>query len=286
MALDQLAAEPDSYETYGHFLARHGFDDHFVQHYALPVVACVWSTGGADALDYPASYLFEFLANHGFLQRGEAPQWYVVEGGSRTYVDAIRSRLTDVRTGDPVTSITRKDDRVALVDASGQEHAFDKVVLATHADESLRLLTDASEAEFDVLGAFDYSSNLTRLHRDPGTLRSRPAERASWNFRLAACGERRDDVQVSYWMNRLQGLPEDDPLVVTLNGTEVDPGSTIATMSYQHPIFNPTSVAAQRRLPELNSAQTAFAGAYHGWGFHEDGCRSGVTAAAHFGVRW
>jgi predicted NAD/FAD-binding protein len=282
LARRHLAAEPGSLETYGDFLSRHRFDDHFVQHYALPVVACVWSTGGGSVRDYPAAYLFEFLANHGFLASGDAPQWYVVDGGSRSYVDALRSHLDDVRTADPVTAVTRKDDRVTLLDAAGREHDFDRVVIATHADEGLRLLTDATEAEFDVLGAFDYSSNTTQLHTDVSVLRDDPRQRASWNFRLASCEEQPDDVQVSYWMNRLQGHDDADPLVVTLNDVKVDPERVLATMSYTHPIFTPTSVAAQRRLAEINTNQTAYAGAYHGWGFHEDGCRAGAAAAAHF----
>lgn len=285
-ARQHLRNHPDSLETYGEFLERHGFDSRFVHHYALPVVACVWSMGAGDARNYPAGYLFEFLSNHGFLNPRGAPQWYVVRDGSRSYVDALRTRLDDVRVGEPVTAVTRKDDRVVLRDAAGHEHDFDRVVIATHADEALALLTDASDAEFDVLGAFAYSHNTTRLHRDAGVLSPRRRERASWNFRLSRCGEQSDDVQVSYWMNRLQGHPEDHPVVVTLNDAAIDPDDVVAAVTYQHPIFDPESVAAQRRLAELNTSQTAFAGAYHGWGFHEDGCRAGAAAAAHFGVSW
>jgi predicted NAD/FAD-binding protein len=286
-ARQHLREAPQSLETYGAFLRRLRFGEHFVHHYALPVVACVWSMGGNDARDYPAAYLFEFLANHGFLSLRDAPQWHVVAGGSRTYVHAIRQHLGDVRVADPATAVARKDDRVVVIDADGREQAFDRVVLATHADEALALLTDATEDEFEILGAFDYSVNATRLHRDLSVLSEHRRERASWNFRLASCDQQNDDVQVSYWMNRLQGHDESDPVVVTLNDdVAVDPAAMVAEMRYGHPIFNPTSVAAQRRLPELNTTQTAFAGAYHGWGFHEDGCRAGVAAAAHFGVSW
>lgn len=286
-ALAHLAADPDSTETYGEFLDREQFSPHFVRHYALPIVACVWSTGQRDALDYPAAYLFEFLSNHGFLQLGDAPQWHVVDGGSRTYVDKLSGLLDDVRTGSGVVSVARKESGVIVSDDNGRQLDFDRVVIATHADEALTLLSDPTDDEFDVLGSFGYAANTTQLHRDDSVLRKRVAERASWNFRLAACDEQPDRVQVSYWMNRLQGLDPRDPYVVTLNDTSrVDPGAVIATMEYSHPIFTPAAVRAQRRLPGLNTARTAFAGAYHGWGFHEDGCRSGVAAAEHFEVTW
>ncbi len=286
-AQGHLTDNPTSLETYGDFLRRHRFGDDFAAHYALPIVSCVWSSGHRAALDYPAAYLFEFLSHHGFLLRGDAPQWFVVEGGSRVYVDKIRRRLSDVRQHTEVTAVSRKSDRVVVEDAGGGQHDFDRVVVATHADRALALLTDATEDEFEVLGAFGYSTNATWLHRDVSVLPSRRAERAGWNFRLDACDQQAEQVQVSYWMNRLQGHPETSPLVVTLNGSDrVDRDRVIAEMDYQHPIFTPGSVAAQRRLPTLNTARTAYAGAYHGWGFHEDGCRAGVAAAAHFGVEW
>ena len=278
---------PDSLETYGEFLERLGFRRHFVEHYALPVVACVWSSGHRDTLDYPAAYLFTFLSHHGFLDPGDAPQWYVVDGGSQTYVDRLRHHLADVRHTDPVAAVARTADRVVVTDGQGRRHDFDKVVIATHADEALALLSDATELELEVLDAFRYSTNPTQLHRDDSVLPSRVEERASWNFRLASCDQHSEHVQVSYWMNRLQGHSEDRPLVVTLNGGDrVDAARVIAEMSYTHPIFTPASVAAQRRLGAIQSERTAFAGAYHGWGFHEDGCRAGAAAAEHFGVAW
>ncbi len=286
-ALDLVRDDPDSLETYGEFLERMSFGTHFVEHYALPVVSCVWSSGHRDALDYPAAYLFAFLSNHGFLQLGDAPQWYVVAGGSRTYVDELGRQLADVRRSDPVTAVTRKADRVVVADAAGHQHDFDKVVLATHADEALRLLSDPTPDEFAVLGAFRYSANQTQLHRDDTVLPRRREERASWNFHLTSCDQDSEQVQVSYWMNRLQGHPERQPLLVTLNGGDrVDPDQVIAEMAYTHPIFTPESVAAQRRLASIQSERTAFAGAYHGWGFHEDGCQAGVAAAEHFGATW
>ncbi|MEP6666702.1 MAG: FAD-dependent oxidoreductase, partial [Nocardioidaceae bacterium] len=255
-----LTDDSTSSLTYGDFLAANRFSQHFVEHYALPIVACVWSSGRRDALDYPAAYLFAFLAHHGFLDLGDAPEWYVVEGGSRAYVEAIRSRLSDVLTDDAVVSVERLDDGVTVTDAAGKGRRFDKIVLATHADEALALLADATREEKEVLGAFGYSTNVTQLHRDDTVLPRRTAERASWNFHLDDCHQDTEHVQVSYWMNRLQHHPAAHPLVVTLNGTErVERGAVIATMDYTHPTYTLGSVAAQRRLDELNTAQTTFA---------------------------
>ena len=286
-ALRLLAEEPESGLTYGEFLDRHGFDRHFVTHYALPIVSCVWSMGHREALDYPAAYLFAFLDHHGFLRLGDAPTWHTVVGGSRTYVGAITSRLDVVRTRTRVTAVSRKPDAVEVDDELGAHHSFDKVVLATHADDALALLTDAGEDEQEVLGAFGYSRNVTHLHRDESVLPARRTGRASWNYRLEGCRTVTDRSRVSYWMNRLQGHPESDPLVVTLNpGDGETPSDVVATMTYLHPTYTAASVAAQRRLAGLNSDRLAFAGAYHGWGFHEDGCRSGVAAAEALGATW
>jgi uncharacterized protein len=286
-ALRLLADEPDSGLTYGEFLDRYGFDEHFVTHYALPIVSCVWSMGHREALDYPAAYLFAFLDHHGFLVLNDAPTWHTVVGGSRSYVGAITSRLDVVRTRTRVTAVSRKPDAVEIDDALGAHHAFDKVVIATHADDALTLLTDADEDEQAVLGAFGYSRNVTHLHRDETVLPARRTGRASWNYRLEGCRAVTDRSRVSYWMNLLQGHAESDPLVVTLNPGEGEtPSDVIATMTYLHPTYTAASVAAQDRLAGLNSDRLAFAGAYHGWGFHEDGCRSGVAAAEALGATW
>ena len=291
-ALAFLEEHPTSEQTYADFLAEHGFDRHFVTHYALPVVSCVWSMGHSDALAYPAAYLFAFLRHHGFLTLGDTPTWHTVVGGSRSYVQAITRRLDVVRPGTRVTALSRKPENVEIdsrpVGGGPNEHqSFDKVVIATHADEALRLLTDANEEEQKLLGTFGYSTNVAWLHRDESALPAQRRARASWNYRLEDCDTLTDRTRVSYWMNRLQGHHEADPLVVTLN-PEVGPAPehVIATMTYEHPTYTAESVAAQSRLASLNSDRLAFAGAYHGWGFHEDGCRSGVTAAAALGATW
>jgi predicted NAD/FAD-binding protein len=286
-ALRLLADDPTSSTSYGEFLDQHGFDRHFVTHYALPIVSCVWSMGHQEALAYPAAYLFAFLEHHGFLVLGDAPTWHTVVGGSRSYVERITGRLDVVRAGTAVTAVGRTPDGIEVDDAHGAHHVFDKVVLATHADDALALLRDADAAEKELLGTVGYSTNVAWLHRDESVLPARPGGRASWNYRLEGCSAVTDRSKVSYWMNRLQGHPETDPIVVTLNPDEAAaPRDVVATMTYRHPTYTADSVAAQPLLARLDTDRVAFAGAYHGWGFHEDGCRSGVAAAAALGAVW
>lgn len=286
--------------TYRDFLHRHRFPGTFVRLYAVPLVSCVWSMGRGAALDYPARYLFRFLAHHGMLAINGSPQWRTVVGGSRRYVDAIAARLPDVRAGHPVVAVHRSADEVRVRDASGHESFHDAVVLATHADQALGLLADATPDEKEVLGAFRYSRSRTVLHTDARWLPAARRAQASWNYRIAAGpaggdGTGAGDVPVAgdhppvvtYWMNRLQGLDSATPYLVTLNADRpIDPAYVLAEMDYEHPIYDLATVRAQRRLPSLTSPTTVFAGAYHGWGFHEDGCRSGVEAAAALGTTW
>ncbi|KQS61185.1 amine oxidase [Geodermatophilus sp. Leaf369] len=273
--------------TLGAFLALGGYSDYFVRHFMVPVVSCVWSSGTGLSLQYPAVYLFRFLANHGMLSVTGSPQWRTVTGGSRAYVEKAAKGLTAVRTGSGVTSLTRHVDGVELVDADGERHAADVVVVATHPDQALALLGDPTDDERAVLGAFSYSRNETLLHTDPTILPRAAEAKASWNYRMNACGQDSDTVQVTYWMNKLHAIYEPLDYLVTLNAPEkVDPSTVLRRMVYDHPEYTPASVAAQRRLPALNTGRTAFAGAYHGWGFHEDGCASGVRAAESLGSGW
>jgi predicted NAD/FAD-binding protein len=273
--------------TYGEFLEREGFTEHFVAHYAVPVVSCVWSSGRETALLYPARYLFRFLDQHGMLAVTGSPQWYTVVGGSRTYVERLAARLPDVRRSAAVTDITRQPDGVEIRDVNGRLTSFDRVVIATHADQALALLTDPSDQEVQTLKAFGYSPNETVLHTDASLLPEATAARASWNYRMSSCTTTDEPTVVTYWMNRLQGHRCPQDYLVTLNARErIDAGDVLAVMDYEHPIYTAESVAAQCHLSDLATDQTVYAGAYHGWGFHEDGCRSGVEAARHFGVIW
>ncbi|MGW2787850.1 NAD(P)/FAD-dependent oxidoreductase [Streptomyces populi] len=282
-----LEAGADDTLTLGAFLERAGFSSYFRAHFMTPVVSAVWSCDAQTALKYPAAYLFRFLVHHGMLSVTGSPVWRTVTGGSKTYVDRIAAGLHEVRSGAPVRSVLRHTDGVDVTVGDGTTASYDHVVLATHPDQALRLLADATPEEKDVLGAFCYSRNTTQLHTDTSLLPRASGARASWNYLMPDCRAGADRVRVSYDMNRLQRLDAAQSYVVTLGGQDrVDPARVLARMTYEHPIYTPESIAAQRRLPELNSPVAAFAGAYHGWGFHEDGCRSGVEAAAALGVRW
>lgn len=271
--------------TFGELLRREGFSPAFIRLYAVPLVACVWSTGGAQALDYPARYLLRFLDHHGMLSIGDSPRWATVEGGSRTYVEAVASRVAEIRCGATVVAVARGADEVSIRDAAGGETVVDRVVVATHPDQALGLLTDPTRPEAEVLGAFRYTPNTAVLHQDSSLMPRSKGARASWNYLVRGDGD--GAPVVTYWMNRLQGLPAEQPLYVTLNDDGlVREDLVLRRMTYAHPAYDLASVRAQRRLPELNTGRTAFAGAYHGWGFHEDGARAGVAAAASFGVTW
>lgn len=273
--------------TWGEFLEQGRYSRFFIEHFAVPLVACVWSSGDDDALSYPARHLFRFLENHGMLTIGGSPTWRTVVGGSRTYVARVAAALDDVRAATPVTAVTREDDHVAVRTADGAEMRFDQVVIATHADDALAILADASPEEKADLAAIGYSANTTWLHRDGSVLPTSPRARGSWNYRKVACDTGASRVVVSYWMNHLQGLDTADDLVVTLNAPDsVDPSTVVAEMTYRHPVFTTDAVAAAQRLRTAGGPRLAFAGAHLGWGFHEDGARSGLEAAERLGGSW
>lgn len=272
--------------TLGEFAADRALSRYTVAHFLVPLVSAVWSCPPGTALDYPARYLFAFLANHGMLGVWGSPRWRTVVGGSRSYVERVAKNLDAVRTGAPVRSLERRPGGVRLR-AGGDLLEFDAAVVAVHADRALALLERPTPAERAVLGAFRYSRNRTLLHTDTSVLPRDPAVRASWNHRLPSCDPDAGAVRVSYDMNRLQRLPGRRRHLVTLNDDgRVDPRLVLAEMDYEHPVYTPEALAAQRRLPDLDDGVIAFAGAHHGWGFHEDGCASGVRAAESLGAVW
>ncbi|MFD7615108.1 NAD(P)/FAD-dependent oxidoreductase [Streptomyces sp. NPDC059828] len=286
-AARRLLARGDDSVTFGAFLERENFPPYFVGHFAVPLVAAVWSCAADTALDYPAAYLFRFLDHHGLLSVTGSPQWKTVSGGSSSYVEQAAKGLSEVRTATPVRAVTRATDHASVTTDDGETTDHAAVVIAVHPDQALRVIADPTPDERRILGAFRYSRNPTVLHRDTSVLPASPHARASWNYWLPSCTARPGTVQVSYDMNRLQRLASAQPHIVTLNaGGRIDNSTVLARMVYEHPVYTPRSVAAQRELPLLNSHVTAYAGAYHGWGFHEDGCRSGVEAARTLGVDW
>jgi predicted NAD/FAD-binding protein len=282
-----LAETEETPRTLEAFLHEGRYSRYFTQHFMVPVVSCVWSCAPSTALQYPARYLFQFLDHHGMLTVSGSPTWRTVVSGSRSYVERAAKELTGVRANTPVTGVDRDGGGVVVRTADGDSARHDAVVIATHADEALALLRNPTADQRRVLGAFDYSVNHTVLHTDAGVLPKNPHVRASWNYRLDACQTTAAGVQVSYDMNRLQGLAERERYVVTLNADDrVRADRIIASMDYTHPIYTTDSLAAQQELGDLSDEIVAFAGAYHGWGFHEDGCASGVRAAARLGVAW
>lgn len=268
----------------GTFLQQHRFSEYFIEHFMKPLVAAVWSCPPGDAMRYPARYLFVFLEHHGMLSVFGSPTWRTVTGGSATYVDAIVGLVDDVRTDTAVTAVRRIGDGVEVIATGCAPALFDAVVIATHPDQALRLLAEPTAAEREVLGAIPYSTNLAQLHTDESVLPRRRRARASWNY-LATDSD--DRVVVSYDITRLMRLSGPRRFVVTLGGHDVvDQDTVIAEMTYAHPMYTVESVAAQQLLPTLNDDKVVFAGAYHGWGFHEDGAASGLSAARHLGADW
>jgi predicted NAD/FAD-binding protein len=275
-------------QTLSEFLAAGKYSPYFIRHFMTPMVAAVWSCAPSTAARYPARYLFAFLANHGMLSVTGSPTWRTVVGGSRSYVEKVAKELSAVLTATPVRSIRRlPEGGVEITDDSDTAVQYDGVVLATHADQALALLSDPTELEREVLGAFHTTKNETLLHTDASILPTAPNAQSSWNYRMSSCLDDASSVLVSYDMTRLQRLPTETRYVVSLGAREhVDPRKILAEMVYEHPIYTPESVAAQRRLPELNTSSFALAGAWQGWGFHEDGARSGLAAAEALGGSW
>jgi len=279
-AAQKLLVDPENdLLTWGEFLEKNKFSNYFVKHYAIPVVSCVWSSGDGDSLEYPAKHLFEFLNHHGMLELGNSPIWKTVVGGSKTYVDAILKLIPDKRF-EKVNNVKRYSD---YVEVNGER--FDYAIIATHANNALELLEDADQAERESLAAITYSKNKTVLHTDASVLPTPIKARASWNYSMQSCKEKSNQVLVSYWMNLLMNLPGKKDYVVTLNGN-ISNEKIIAKMEYEHPVFTIKALKAAEFLRTAGGPRLAFAGAHLGWGFHEDGARSGVAAARKFGALW
>jgi predicted NAD/FAD-binding protein len=273
--------------TLGDFLAEHGYGPAFRDDHLLPMAAAIWSAPAPAILDYPAESFIRFCENHGLLKLANRPRWRTVVGGSRSYIDRMLGGFGGrVCLGRPVARIERGAKGVIIVDGDGVTEAFDHVVIATHADQALAMLADPSEREGALLSAFRYSRNAAILHDDPALMPRRRSTWASWNYLGHRDGERTGNLCVSYWMNRLQGIPDERPLIVTLNpNRSPNPGSVIDSVMFDHPLFDNHALAAQRQLWSLQGARnTWFCGAHFGAGFHEDGLQSGLAVAEALGV--
>ena len=271
----------------GQFLDERRFSRAFVDRLIVPQAAAVWSADPRQMWTFPARFLIEFFDNHGMLGLRDRPRWRTVSGGSHRYVhkliDPWRTRL---RLHTPVAAITREADAVHVRPRHGEAERFDHVILATHSDQALRLLADASDREHELLGAIPYQPNEAVLHTDRRLLPRRRRAWASWNYHLP--DRPIDKPTVTYHMNRLQSLRAERELCVTLNhGHAIDPDKVIRTIPYAHPVYTADGEAAQRRHHEISGlhTRTHFCGAYWGWGFHEDGVRSGERVALQLGAK-
>jgi predicted NAD/FAD-binding protein len=264
----------------GAWLEEKGFSQHFVERLIVPQASAVWSADPEQMWSFPASFMAEFFENHGMFSLSDRPRWRTVSGGSISYVEAITAPWRDrVRLRAPVRRIERLAGGVRIEAEGCESEDFDQVVIATHSDQALALLADPSEAEREILGAIPYQRNEAVLHTDASLLPRRRAAWSSWNFHLTP--EPARGTTVTYWMNNLQRLRSKHQLLVTLNrGGEIGPDKVLRRFSYEHPVYTAAGVAAQARHAEISDPgrSTHFAGAYWGWGFHEDGVLSAIRA--------
>jgi len=273
--------------TLGEFLSVHRFNRYFVEQYLIPICASVWSAPDVRMLEFPMETFARFFLNHGLLSVVNQPQWYVVKGGSHTYVNAfLKTFRGRVYPATPVAAVTRGDAGVTLKTVDGTEHPFDAVVLACHADESLRLLADAHPDERRLLGAWEYSRNRTILHHDTSFLPPMQKVWASWNYMRMEAVESGSPVTLTYYMNRLQGFSTRRPYCVTLNPKKpIQDGAIVRDMIYHHPVYTRESMETQRGIAGMNGQKsTYFCGSYLGNGFHEDAVRSAAAVARIFGI--
>jgi predicted NAD/FAD-binding protein len=278
-----LARQSDTHaltQPLGEFLHQHQFSSAFRDWYFLPMLGCIWSCPTDQMLRFPVATMIRFCHNHGLLQVQNRPQWHTVSGGARQYVDAIVQGL-DARLATPVQHITRNPTGV-FIHAAGRTEHFDAVILAVHSDQALRLLAQPSHQETQVLGAISYQPNHAVLHTDTRVMPQQRSAWAAWNYERAA-----DNTQTStrvclhYWLNRLQPLPFAQPIFVSLNPVRtINPAQILGEFNYHHPVFDLEAITAQQQVPQLQGLQhTWFAGAWTGYGFHEDGLQSGYHAA-------
>lgn len=286
----QLALTPGAMDetTLGHFLDANGYSHEFRDWYLLPMAGCIWSCPTEQMLAFPLATFVRFCHNHGLIQVNDRPQWHTITGGSRHYVQKMLGAIANKYLSTPVRSVTRLPvgtlPQVRVESALGAQ-LYDEVVLATHSDQSLALLQDATDDERSVLSAVTYQPNRAVLHTDASCLPVRRNAWSAWNYESAGAAEPR--VCVHYLLNKLQPLPVDTPVIVSLNPIHApDPASVLGEFDYAHPVFDSDAIAAQRRLPALQGQRHVwFAGAWTGYGFHEDGLISGLTVADAISTR-
>jgi hypothetical protein len=281
-----LLAGEDPGPTLGDWLAAQGYGEAFRDDHLVPMASALWSSPPGQVLRFPVRHLVRFMANHQMLQVRGRPQWRVVRGGSAAYVAALRARWrVEERLACPVRAVRRTAAGVWLESDAGKER-FDQIVIACHSDQALAVLADATDDERDILSAIPYQANEVVLHTDARLLPRNRKAWAAWNAYVPDAPDA--PCTVSYCMNLLQSLDSTEPFIVTLNrSAAIDPGKVLRRMTYHHPIYTAQAVAAQRRRARIQGVgRTWFAGAYWGFGFHEDGIRSAVEVAEGLGIPW
>ncbi len=270
--------------TLGAYLTQHGYSTCFIENHLAPMAGAIWSTPVESMLEYPMRAFVQFFQNHGLLQVSNRPQWRTVVGGSRAYVESLTTDGSfNFRCATPVHAISRGSFGIRITDGTGNTSTFDHVVMATHADQSLKLLHDSDDKERSLLQSFRYSKNLAVVHSDPNLMPKRKPLWSSWNY--IARGEKTDALTVSYWMNALQSLTLKRDVIVTLNPpSHCDVQQEITRFKYEHPLFDARALQAQKNLWSLQGrANTWFCGSYFGAGFHEDALQSGLAVAEELG---
>jgi predicted NAD/FAD-binding protein len=273
-ACAQSGEEPGLLQPLGDFLREHRFSDEFRDWYLLPMIGCIWSCPTDQMLRFPVATLVRFCHNHGLLQVADRPQWWTVAGGARHYVDKIVAGIADKRLNTPVRRVMRTEAGVRITTDGGTEH-FDHVVMATHPDQALALLTEPSAQEAEVLGAIRYQRNRAVLHTDASVLPRKRSAWAAWNYESGPAGS--GDVCLHYWLNQLQPLPWTQPVLVSLNPLRpIARKQIMGEYDYDHPVFDRDAIAAQAGVAQLQGQRrTWFCGAWTGYGFHEDGLKAG-----------
>lgn len=281
---EDLLASDDYDQTLAEFLNGKGYSQAFVQHFIIPMGEAVWSADPVKFNEFPARYFAQFFKNHGFLNIKDQPQWLTIKGRSRQYIKPITETYADqIRLNCPVASVQRQAEFVEVQPTNQPAEKFDQVVIATHSDQALAMLTDPTDAEHKILGAIPYQENQAVLHRDESLLPSKKAAWASWNYHIPK--EDLGRVAVTYDMNILQSIGAPKELCVSLNlAKAIDPDKIYRKMIYHHPVYNPESLTARHSHREISGIdRTHYAGAYWGYGFHEDGVVSALEVCKHFG---
>ena len=283
--LEDRAAGHLASRSIGDYLDWRGFSPGFTNNYLVPMAAAIWSTPSQRMLQFPAEHFVNFFDNHRLIY-SKQHQWRTVTGGSRNYLEKLLAPLgSRLKLSCGVRGVMRHANGATVIDESGNEQHFDKVIFASHSDQTARMLVDASDREKRLLAAVPYQPNRVVLHRDTALMPKRQKVWASWNYLRSSQEDGRDGVAVSYWMNRLQGIDQKLPLFVTLNpDREPDPSKVFAEFSYEHPQFSADGMKAQQEIAAIQGKNNCyFAGAWTGYGFHEDGLVSGLAAAEALG---